>query len=331
MVKGKAWVLAKTFEGEPTEANFRLIDEEIPAPKQGEFVTEAVCLTVDPYMRTGMAGSAVGKVLMGEQVSRVTESKNSEYPVGALVQCYSGWRSRSLVNPKENPEALKLLKVPNLGGKDPSIALGVIGMTGVTAYLGFLEVCQPKAGDTVLVSGAAGAVGSVVGQIAKIKGCRVIGSAGSKQKCDWLKSLGFDYVFNYKDVKLDDALKAAAPKGIDCFYDNVGGENAYRVLEHMNNYGRMCVGGAISTYNTGKEPLVPSPFLTILFKRLKVQGFVIFDWDSKFQESRTQLLRWVNEGKLKYRETVHNGFDNMPKAFVSLFSGANTGKMIVKV
>ncbi|XP_067684166.1 prostaglandin reductase 1-like [Haliotis asinina] len=329
---GKAWVLAKEFEGNPTEANFRQIDEKIPAPKQGEFVCEAICLTVDPYMRTVMAGSAVGKVLMGEQVARVTESKNPEYPVGSLVQGYFGWRNRALVNPKENPDALKIHTVPNLGGKDPSIALGVLGMTGVTAYLGFLDVCQPKAGDVVFVNGAAGAVGSVVGQIAKIKGCTVIGSAGTKEKCDWLKSLGFDQVFNYKQTKLDDALKACAPKGIDCFYDNVGGEASYHVLQHMNNYGRMCVCGAISTYsNDSEQPMVPSPFFTILVKRLKVQGFVIFDWDSKFEASRAELLKWVNEGKLKFKETIHQGFNTMPKAFASLFTGASQGKMIVKV
>ncbi|XP_048252650.1 prostaglandin reductase 1-like isoform X2 [Haliotis rufescens] len=331
MMKAKTWVIAKLFDGEPTESNFRLIEEEVPSPKQGEFVCEALYLSVSPY-ESSSDKAPLGSALMGHQVSRVTDTKNSEYPVGTLIQCYSGWRSRSLINPKENPEALKLLKVPNLAGKEPSLALGVMGIPGVTAYRGLLEVCEPKAGDTVLVSGAAGAVGSVVGQIAKIKGCKVIGFGGSKEKCDWLKSLGFDHVFNYKEVNLDDALTSAAPNGVDCFFDSVGGEVSCRVLQHMNDLGRVCVSGAMSSYNYGdKQPLMPSPFHACLYKRLKIQGFSVSSCDARFEESRTQIFKWMNEDKVKYKEEVQEGFEKMPKAFLTALKGKVAGKIIVKV
>ncbi|XP_046571424.1 prostaglandin reductase 1-like [Haliotis rubra] len=269
---------------------------------------------------------------MGEQVARVSESKIKHYPVGCLVQMYSGWRSRSLINAtnRKDTEEIHLLKVPDLGKLEPSLALGILGMPGMTAYFGFLELCQPKAGDTVLVNGAAGAVGSAVGQIAKIKGCKVIGFAGSKEKCDWVKSLGFDHVFNYKEQDIDKSLKEAAPDGIDCYFDNVGGTFTSKALQHMKMFGRMSVCGCISVYNTTQPPLTPDPLMTILYKQLRVEGFEVLRWETRFPEGKAQMKKWIDEGKVKYRETVQDGFDNMPKIFMSLLKGANIGKMIVK-
>ncbi|XP_067684165.1 prostaglandin reductase 1-like [Haliotis asinina] len=332
MVMAKAWVIGKTFDGAPTDSNFRLIEEDVPAPKEGEFVCEALYLSVSPYERRSSDTAPVGSPILGYQVARVTESKTSEYPVGTVLCLYCGWRTKSLISPKGIPKAVMMAKLTDFGGKEPSLALGILGIPGVTAYLGLLDVCQPKSGETVLVSGSGGALGSVVGQIAKLKGCKVIGIVGSNKKCDWLKSLGFDHVFNYREAKLDDALKSAAPNGVDCFFDNVGGELSYHVLQHMNSFGRVCVSGAMSSYNYGdKQPLTPSPFLACLYKRLKIQGFSVLDHRDKFEESRTQVLKWMQEGKVKYKEEIQHGFEKMPHAFLTALKGDVAGKIIVKV
>ncbi|XP_046354399.2 prostaglandin reductase 1-like [Haliotis rufescens] len=330
MVKAKKWILATKFDGEPKDSNFKLEEEDLPALKDGEFICDAVYLSVDPYMRAHVF--PVGSVIIGEQVARVTESKSKDYPVGCLVQMYAGWRSRTLVDPKnlKAMETLLLLKVPDLGKLAPSLALGVLGMPGMTAYFGFLELCQPKAGETVLVNGAAGAVGSAVGQIAKIKGCKVIGFAGSKEKCDWVKSLGFDHVFNYKEADISKSLKEAAPDGIDCYFDNVGGDFTSKALQHMKLFGRISVCGGISIYNATQPRLTPDPFMTILSKQLKVEGFIVMRWWAKYPEGKADMKKWIDEGKIKYRETVKDGFENMPQIFMSLLKGANIGKMIVK-
>ncbi|XP_067683335.1 prostaglandin reductase 1-like [Haliotis asinina] len=331
MVKAKKWILASKFDGEPKDSNFKLEEENLPALKNGEFICDAVYLSVDPYMRTRV--SSVGSVVMGEQVARVTESKNKDYPVGCLVQGLLGWRSPTLVDAtsKEATDAVFLSKVPDLGNLEPSVALGILGMPGMTSYFGFLELCQPKAGDIVVVNGAAGAVGSAVGQIAKIKGCKVIGFAGSKEKCDWVKSLGFDHVFNYKEQDIDKSLKEAAPDGIDCYFDNVGGNFTAKVLQHMKMFGRVSVCGGISVYNDAKPALTPDPFMTILHKQLRIEGFMVLRWRARYPEGKAQMRKWINEGRIKYTETIRQGLDNMPKTFMQLLKGANTGKMLVKV
>ncbi|XP_067683333.1 prostaglandin reductase 1-like [Haliotis asinina] len=330
MVKAKKWILAAEFAGEPKDSNFKLVEEDLRALKDGEIICDAVYLSVDPYMRAHVF--PVGSCIIGEQVARVTESKNADYPVGCLVQMYSGWRSRTLINAanKTATEAVHLLKVTDLGKLEPSLALGILGMPGMTAYFGFLELCQPKAGETVLVNGAAGAVGSAVGQIAKIKGCKVIGFAGSKEKCDWVKSLGFDHVFNYKEADINKSLKEAAPDGIDCYFDNVGGSFTSKALQHMKEFGRISVCGGISVYNDTKPALTPDAFMTILSQQLRVEGFIVTRWWNRFPEGKAVMKKWIDEGKIKYRETVKEGFENMPQIFMSLLKGANIGKMIVK-
>lgn len=204
-----------------------------------------------------------------------------------------------------------------------------------TAYFGFLEICKPKAGETVAVTGAAGAVGTLVGQIAKIKGCKVIGFTGSDEKSVWLKEeLGFDHVINYKSINLREQLEAAAPKGIDCYFDNVGGELSSLIMSKMNLFGRVSVCGAISAYNTMNQTIeFPKATIvqpSIIFQQLTVQGFVVYRWIDRWVEGITALKHWIEEGKLKYFETITDGFENMPQAFIDMINGKNRGKAVIK-
>ncbi|KAL8599524.1 hypothetical protein ACOMHN_065963 [Nucella lapillus] len=326
----KKWVLAKEYEGVPKLEDFKLVEEPISfSLKPGEIVIEAIFLTVDPYMRLW---SKVGETLIGEQVARVKVSNHPSYPEGSLVLAAVGWRSLTRVTNTEEPctfgPMVRLL--PDFGGLCPSLGLGCLGMTGITAYFGLLDRGQLKSGEVVLVSGAAGAVGSVAGQIAKIKGCTVIGSAGSEEKCKWLKELGFDHVFNYKVTSVDDALKQFAPGGIDLHFDNVGGDFAYTVMKnHMKALSRVVSCGAISQYNNTTDS-ERSIYMPVIYKQLDVRGMLVGFFKDRFPEAVKDLLPWVQQGKLKYRETVTEGFERMPEAFISLFHGANTGKAVVK-
>jgi len=328
----KKWIKAKDFDGIPKLSDFELVEEPISFNlKPGEIVVEAVYLTVDPYMRGYPI--KIGDTMVGEQIARVKVSNNKSFPEGTMVITYLGWRSLTLVPEPEAPSRMGALvkKLPNFGADIPiSLGLGTLGMPGMTAYFGLLARGQPKAGETVLVSGAAGAVGSVVGQIAKIKGCKVIGSAGSKVKCDWLKELGFDHVFNYKEKTVDVALKEFAPEGIDLYYDNVGGDFSYSVLaNHIKFGGRVVVCGAISAAND-KDRRDKSTTMFIIYKQLDIRGVIATAFKDRVKEGVTDILGWIKEGKLKYRETVTDGFQNMPDTFISLFRGDNIGKALVK-
>ncbi|XP_072034681.1 prostaglandin reductase 1-like [Amphiura filiformis] len=264
--------------------------------------------------------------MMGQQVARVVSSKSKDYSVGDHVLSFDGWTSHVIT------DCATLRKVQLPDNLPLSLAMGVLGMTGMTAYFGLIDICNPKAGETVLVSGAAGAVGSLVGQIAKILGCRVIGFAGSEAKLQFLKELGFDEAINYKKITdLDATIKSVAPKGVDVYFDNVGGEFATTVIKNLNDYGRVSVCGAISQYNAEEEVKVPSVMPTVNRKRIKIQGFMVYDYEQKFDAAIQQHIDWIKQGKLKYREHVTKGFENMYKAFQELFTGANTGKAIVNV
>jgi prostaglandin reductase 1 len=262
-------------------------------------------------------------------INRIIESKNDKFPVGSIVFSQSGWRTHTIVQPDAlTPNEFTLL--PDFGNASYSLAAGACGMPGNTAYFGFLEICQPKEGETVVVSGAAGAVGSLVGQIAKIKGCKVVGIAGSDKKCRWLeKELGFDKAINYKTANVSNALKEAAPKGYDCYFDNVGGEISQAVIEQMKLFGRISVCGAISGYNDQKI-VVPAIQAFFIWKQLKMEGFIVHRWIDRWMEGVTQMLEWINSGKIKTEETVTEGFQNMPQAFIDMLNGNNTGKAIVK-
>nr|XP_022296552.1 prostaglandin reductase 1-like isoform X1 [Crassostrea virginica]XP_022296553.1 prostaglandin reductase 1-like isoform X1 [Crassostrea virginica] len=331
MVLCKKWVLAKAFHGKVTAENFRLEEEDISDKlKDGELIAEAVYLTVDPYMRVGSeAGNVVGNAMGGEQIAKVIVSKNKQYPVGSIVRMRAGWRTHTLVTDAEK----QIQRSAEMGDLPLSLMLGAMGMPGMTAYFGFLKICEPKEGETVVVSGAAGAVGSLVGQIAKLKGCKVIGFAGTDEKCDWLKKdLGFDFAYNYKKVDVDTALKEAAPNAsVDCYFDNVGGMFTVKVLNHMKLFGRVSICGSISNYNDTSLPTGPLPFFNILKSQLKIEGFIVLRWYAIWEEGEKAMLQWIKEGKIKYREHVTNGFDKMPEAFMGLFEGSNIGKAIIKV
>ncbi|XP_022083792.1 prostaglandin reductase 1-like [Acanthaster planci] len=327
MTKGKKWVLEKHFEGLPKRTDVKIVNFELPSIKNGSVLLEAVYLSVDPYMRPYAALLHEGGTMMGEQIARVIESKNADFPVGTNVLVNAGWVTHCVSDGKD------LTKIsPYPEGIPLSLALGTLGMPGMTANCGLVDICEAKAGEVVVVSGAAGAVGNVVGQIGKIKGCKVIGFAGSDAKVTWLKELGFDEAFNYKTVKdLDATLKSVAPNGINCFFDNVGGEFSSIVLNNMARYGRIACCGAISTYNNTKPPMLRAFHGAVIRNEIKVQGFVIYSHRDRFPDWAQQHIQWILQGKLRYKEHVTNGFDNMFDAFVGLFSGANTGKAVVQV
>ncbi|CAK6433727.1 unnamed protein product [Pipistrellus nathusii] len=328
MVRAKSWTLKKHFEGSPTNSNFELKTVELPPLKNGEALLEALFLTVDPYMRLAANKLKEGDTLMGEQVARVVESKNSAFPTGTVVLAPSGWTSHSISDGKD------LTKQPAAWPSTLplSLMLGTLGMPGLTAYFGLLDICGAKSGDTVLVNAAAGAVGSVVGQIAKIKGCKVVGAAGSDDKVAYLKKLGYDVAFNYKTVKsLEETLKKASPDGYDCYFDNVGGEFSNIVIPQMKKFGRIAICGAISTYNSTR-PLPPGPPPeVIIYQQLRMEGFIVSRWKGEAsQKALNELMKWVSEGKIQYEEYVTEGFENMPAAFMGMLKGDNLGKTIVK-
>ncbi|BFZ08407.1 hypothetical protein BsWGS_11446 [Bradybaena similaris] len=336
MVKARAWILQKNFHGFPTMDNFKLVEEDLPELQDGDILIEALFLTVDPYMR-GFPNK-VGRPLVGEQVARVTESRHTGYPVGKLVLAMVGWRDKTVLsadakNPYQIPPfppEKAISDLPDVGNFSPSLFLGVLGMPGLSAYYGFLEKCRPRRGDVVLVNAAAGAVGNVVGQIAKLKGCTVIGSTSTKEKCDWLKELGFDHVFNYKETSVAEALQKYAPNGVDCYFDNVGGEYTYTVLPLMNRFGRVCVCGQISEYNATTKAPGSGVLISILMKELIVSGLIVYTYTPRYHEAITEMAQWIKKGKLKYEETIRDGFDKLPATFIEIFQSTAKGKLLVK-
>jgi NADPH-dependent curcumin reductase CurA len=325
--------LAARPVGLPKESDFSLAEAKMPVAGEGQAVVKTAYVSVDPYMRgriTGVRTYAdpvnVGDVMAGGAVGQVVESRSAALAPGDFVLGQWGWQEYAAV------EGARVQKLdPKLA--PVSTALGVLGMPGVTAYFGFLDICQPKPGETVVVSGAAGAVGSLVGQIAKIKGCHVIGIAGADAKVGWLvNDLGCDSAFNYKTTPDFTAkLKELAPKGIDCYFDNVGGSITDAVFPLMNLFGRMSICGQISQYNLEKPEPGPRILSQVLVKQLKVEGFIVTRFQNRWAEGITQMAQWLREGKLKHREEVVEGFENTAKAFIGMLQGENTGKMLVKV
>jgi len=331
MVVANKYVLAKKFDGVPNDENIELKEEELPALKDGEVLFEAIYLSVDPYVR--VFPFPIGNTLPGAQVAKVIESKNKDFSTGVLCAAGFGWRSHTVTDPSKHPE-LQVVKLPDLGELSPSLALGSLGMPGGTAHQALLNIGQPKEGETVVVSGAAGAVGHIVGQIAKIKKCTVIGFAGSDEKVSWLKELGFDYAYNYKTSNLSESLKVSAPGGVDIYYDNVGGHTAGTIVnKHMAVNGRVICVGNISTYNKAGGTIDgPYPFHNVLSQRLTMKGYLYFDeTPESISKAQSQLIQWSKEGKIKTREHVLEGFSRMREAFYGLFKGDNIGKAIIKV
>jgi NADPH-dependent curcumin reductase CurA len=324
--------LAARPEGLPKESDFTLVEAPLPAPQPGEVIVKTIYLSVDPYMRgriTGVRTYAdpvnIGDVMVGAAVGEVIVSRDPSLRPGDFVVGYWGWRDHALA-----PAAGFRKLDPQLA--PVSTALGVLGMPGMTAYFGFLDICHPKAGETVVVSGAAGAVGSLVGQIAKIHGCRAIGIAGADDKIrHFVDDLGCDAAFNYKTVSDYVAeLKELCPNGIDCYFDNVGGAISDAVFALMNPFGRVSVCGQISQYNLPKPEPGPRLLGQILVRQLKVEGFIVTRFQERWPQGVAQMAQWMKEGKLRYREEIVQGFEKTPRTFIDMLEGKNTGKMLVK-
>lgn len=331
MVKARIWTSAKQPVGIPRKEDFSCIEKEVSECKNGDVIVEAEYLSVDPYMCFMAKKVPFGTPMIGTQVSRVIESKNPDLPVGSYVVAQAGWCTHARLPAKSFQIDNWFKRSEILIALEPlprSLGLGVIGMPGNTAYFGLLEVCKPKAGETVLVNAAAGAVGSTVVQIAKLKGCKVIAFAGSDEKVAWLKELGADHAYNYKTSSVTACLSEAAPEKINCYFDNVGGKFTADVLPHMADYGRVAVCGSISNY-TNDDHSDPYCDPVVKAKKLHIEGLNVNRW-SDWTQGLEQMKEYVLEGKVKYRETVYEGFEKMPEAFIGLFSGDNIGKAVVK-
>ena len=330
--KSKQILFASAPEGMPDDSTFQMEEVDLPAPQAGEFLVRNVFMSVDPYMRGRMttrksyvAGFQLGKPLEGGAIGQVVESENEKFPVGSYVQSMLGWREAYVTNGEM------------ITPVDPNVAplssyLGVLGMPGLTAYAGLNLICQPKEGETIFVSAASGAVGSVVCQLAKAKGVTVIGSAGSDDKIDWLKNeAGVDEAINYKKAdNLSAELAKLAPKGIDMYFDNVGSEHLDAALFSMNDFGRIAVCGMIDQYNATN----PSPVYNMINtvpRRILIKGFIVSDHFDLLGDFISEVGPMIKSGQVKFEETIFEGVENAPKAFMGLFSGANKGKMLVRL
>lgn len=326
-------VLAKRPVGMPDSNTFKFIKEDVAEPAESQVLVKTLYVSVDPYMRGRMEDAdsyvepyKLNEVIQGGSIGEVIESKSAKFSKGDVVTGMFGWQEYYTATEAE------IRKI------DPSQApisahLGILGMTGLTAYFGLLDIGKPTEGDTVVISGAAGAVGSTVGQIAKIKGARVVGIAGSDEKISFLKDeLGFDEGINYRTTSnLKEALNNACPDGVDVYFDNVGGEISDAVLSHLNRYARVPVCGAISAYNLQEGDIGPRVQTTLIKNSVLMQGFTVGNYADRFKEGAMELGKWLGEGKLTYRETIREGFENIPAAFLDLFEGNNIGKLLVKV
>jgi NADPH-dependent curcumin reductase CurA len=317
--------------GFPDEDLFELAETAIPDPGEGQLLVRNAYFSVDPYMRPRMndvrsyvAPFTLGEALTGGAVGRVAASRHASYAEGDWVVHGLGWREWALSD-GSGVRKIDPTRAP------VSLALGVLGMPGFTAYYGLFELGRPQEGETVFVSGAAGAVGSAAGQMAKIAGCRVLGCAGSAEKIAWLRELGFDEAFDYRKQTVHEALRAAAPDGIDVYFDNVGGETLEAAIGALRTHGRVAACGSISRYNDVEAAPGPRNMFMVVTKRLSIRGYIISDHYDRFPEFLAKAQEWLREGRLHYRETVVEGIENAPKAFLGLLRGENIGKMLVKV
>ena len=319
-------------EGKPQESDFKFVEQEVGTPGEHELLVEALYVSVDPYLRGRMRDEKsyvppfeLNEPMSSNIVAKVLESKHENFKEGDYVSGNMAWKKKQVVSTdnlqKVNPDQAPL-----------SAYLGILGLTGLTAYLGLNEIGQPQKGETLLVSGAAGAVGSVVGQIGKILGLKVVGIAGSDEKIEMLTSkFGFDGGINYKTTEnMKEAIGKACPDGVDIYFDNVGGEISDAVLFHINKMARIVICGAIAVYNKTETPkaLAVQPFL--VKNSALMQGFIVSNYADKFKEAAQQLAQWLQEDQLHYEETIVEGFENIPQAFIDLFDGKNKGKMVVK-
>jgi leukotriene B4 12-hydroxydehydrogenase/15-oxo-prostaglandin 13-reductase len=331
VTKAKTVVVAHVPHGMPKREDFKIEERDLSDIKEGELLFESLYISPDPYQRACLHQMKPGEPMVGSSVVRVIDSKISNIKKDELLVVHKGWVSHGILDSEEAKKALRFDK--NLG--PVSTSLGILGMPGLTAYFGLLRICNPQKGETVVVSGAAGAVGSLVGQIAKLQGCRVIGITGSDEKCDHLKELGFDETLNYKTCEhLQEGLNKACPEGIDCFFDTVGGEILDCVLQRLSNNARIALCGQVSQYNqdTLTSERAPRLLFNLILKNARMEGFVVFRWADEFPDAIKQLAQWIKEKKIKYDETIEEGgLEKTPDAFISMLSGKNVGKQLVKL
>ncbi len=325
--------MASHPDGALEDDDFELVDAPVPEPADGEALVRTLYLSLDPAIRVWMngidtyvPGIHVGDVMRAGGLGEVVRSRNAAYTEGDLVFGMMQWSEYCIA--RAGPDGMMTLP-----RQEPITAfLSVLGVTGLTAYFGMFDVARPKEGETVVVSGAAGAVGSVAGQIGKIIGCRVVGIAGGPEKCAWITDeLGFDAWIDYKSEDVAARLRETCPDGIDVFFDNVGGEILDAVLGQINLHARIALCGAISQYDTAELSPGPRNFLNLIPQRGRVEGFILLDYRDRFVDAILQLGQWVQEGRIRYAEDIVDGLENAPAAFRRLFSGENTGKLIVKV
>ena len=329
-------VLARRPQGAPVAQDFRLEETPVPVLVPGQVLLRTRFLSLDPYMRGRMSDApsyappdALGAPLTAQTVSVIEASENSAYRPGELVVANVGWQDYGVSDGRD------LVRI-DPGLERPSYALGVLGMPGLTAYVGLLDIGQPKAGETVVVGAATGAVGSVVGQIAKLKGCRVVGVAGGKAKCDYaVESLGFDACLDHRVPELRERLAASCPKGIDVYFENVGGEVLYAVTPLLNVGARVPLCGLIAWYNLEKPPpggdRTPALLSRVLRWRIRIQGFIVVDHYHRYPTFAKDMSEWLRAGRVRYREELIEGIENAPRAFIGLLAGENFGKLVVRV
>ena len=327
----RQFLLAARPVGMVKESDFDYVESPKPVAGEGEFVVQATHISLDPSMRGQMENRAdyvaplnIGDVMRAGGVGRVVESNHPDYAVGDMVGGTIGMQDYVVFN-GDTP----LRRFP--ADTNPEEALGVLGGTGMTAYFGLLDIGLPKPGDTVVISGAAGATGSIAGQIAKLKGCRVIGIAGNTEKCQWLtKTLGFDEAIDYKSQDVGAELTRLCPKGIDIYFDNVGGEILDLALDRIATNARVVICGGISRYNAIGELAGPKNYFNLVFRRARMEGFIVLDYAARFPEAMAEMRQWIDSGKLQQGATVVQGFEKLPSTLIALFEGANTGKLMVE-
>lgn len=322
--------------GRVTPDNFDFVEEPIPELDQGDVLVRIIYLSLDPTNRIWMSDVAqympavqIGEVMRGLGIGRVERSRNPNFTEGDYVSGLLGWQSYLLADAQA---ASYLAKLPEATGVPLAVYAGAAGMTGHTAYFGLFEVGKPREGETLVVSAAAGAVGSIAGQLGKLSGLNVVGIAGGEEKCNWLrKELSFDAAIDYKAPDWKDQLKAATPNGVDIDFENVGGEIMEAVYQRMNLFGRVVLCGLISGYNDRDDSKFRLSVAPALMKRLTIRGFIVMDFAAQYQEATTRLATWIAEGKIKHRETIIDGLENAPTALNMLFDGGNVGKLLIKV
>ena len=330
MAINQKWILKERPTGLVDDSNFLFIEEDLPEINDGEILIQTEYLSVDPTQRmwlTDIPGYLppiqIDEVIRSGGMGRVIASKNERFNEGELVNGFVGWQTLLISDGKGFRKVPELLPIPTM--------LNVLGLTGITAYFGLLDIGQPKKGETVLVSGAAGATGSVVAQIAKIKGCNVIGIAGGEEKCGWLEECGLDHVIDYKATKATKEIRRVTENGIDVYFDNVGGPLLEAVLYQINQKARIVICGAISNYASTDLPVGPRNLSSLIINRAKMEGFLVLDYLDRTDEAIQELSKWLTDGKIKHREDVQEGIENCPSTLNRLFTGQNIGKQILKI